>query len=155
MRRVHLLVLAILLAGCGTIVSQTFTQVGETLPTANPDGTEPSAGAEDQGGSFVVMDINGVVDGPGISLTEAIADAGGEPKLVAGVLLMDNDGVIWLCEEITDSSPPKCGEPRLRVENYPEGGAEWNLEDAEITGLQEADGVLWFEGTRLYGEVQP
>jgi len=38
--------------------------------------------------------------------------------------------------------------------NYPEGGAEWNLEDADITGLQEDGGALWFEGNRIYGEVQ-
>ena len=152
MRRLSLLLLAALLAGCGTIVSQTFTQVGDSLPTPTP---AVSTSAEDTAGTFTVVDLGGPVDGPGISLAEAIANTDGEPKLVAGVLLMDLDGVIWLCEEITDSSPPACGEPRLRVVNYPEGGAEWNLEDAEITGLQEEDGVLWFEGNRLYGEVQP
>lgn len=152
MRRLSLTLLAALLAGCGTIVSQTFTEVGDSLPTPTP---EDSPSAESATGTFTVVDAGGPLDGPGISLADAIANADGEPKLVAGVLLMDLDGVIWLCEEITDSSPPDCGEPRLRVANYPEGGAEWNLEDAEITGLQEEDGVLWFEGHRLYGEVQP
>jgi hypothetical protein len=146
------MLLAALLAGCGTIVSQTFTEVGDSLPTPTP---ADSPSAEDAAGTFTVVDLGGPLDGPGITLAEAIANTDGEPKLVAGVLLMDRDGVIWLCEEITDSSPPACGEPRLRVENYPEGGAEWNLEDAEITGLQEDGGVLWFEGNRIYGEVQP
>jgi hypothetical protein len=152
MRRLSLMLLAALLAGCGAIVSQTFTEVGDSLPTPTP-AVSPSA--EDAAGTFTLVDAGGPLDGPGITLAEAIANADGEPKLVAGVLLMDRDGVIWLCEEITDSSPPACGEPRLRVENYPQGGAEWNLEDAEITGLQEEDGVLWFEDNRLYGEVQP
>lgn len=152
MRRLSMMLLAALLAGCGTIVSQTFIDVGDSLPTPTPD---ESPSAEETAGTFMVVDLGGPVDGPGISLAEAIANADGEPKLVAGVLLMDRDGVIWLCEEIADSSPPECGEPRLRVENYPEGGAEWNVEDAEITGLQEEDGVLWFEDNRLYGEVQP
>ena len=152
MRRLSLTLLAALLAGCGAIISQTFTEVGDTLPTPTPGDSRP---AEDAAGTFTVVNAGGPLDGPGISLADAIANADGEPKLVAGVLLMDLDGVVWLCEEITDSSPPDCGEPRLRVANYPEGGAEWNLEDAEITGLQEEGGVLWFEGHRLYGEVQP
>jgi len=151
MRRLSLMLLAALLAGCGAIVSQTFTNVGDSLPTPTP-ADSPSAGTT--AGTFTVVDLGGPLDGPGISLAEAIANTDGEPKLVAGVLLMDLDGVIWLCEEITDSSPPACGEPRLRVVNYPEGGAEWNVEDAEITGLQEEGGVLWFEGNRIYGEVQ-
>jgi len=152
MRRLSLTLLAALLAGCGTIVSQTFIEVGGSLPTPTP-ADSPAADVAD--GTFTVVDAGGPLDGPGIGLAEAIANADGEPKLVAGVLLMDLDGVIWLCEKVTDSSPPECGEPRLRVVNYPAGGAEWNLEDAEITGLQEEDGVLWFEGNRLYGEVQP
>ena len=152
MRRLSLMLLAALLAGCGAIVSQTFTNVDDSLPTPTPATSSP---AEETVGTFTVVDAGGPLDGPGISLADAIANADGEPKLVAGVLLMDLDGVIWLCEEITDSSPPACGEPRLRVANYPEGGAEWNIEDAEITGLQEQDGVLWFEGSRIYGEVQP
>ena len=152
MRRLSLMLLAALLAGCSATVSQTFTDVGDSLPTTTP-AERPSA--DDAVGTFTVVDAGGPLDGPGISLAEAIANTDGEPKLVAGVLLMDLDGVIWLCEELTDTSPPACGEPRLRVVNYPEGGAEWNLEDAEITGLQEEDGVLWFEGNRIYGEVQP
>ena len=152
MRRLSLMLIAALLAGCGEIVSQTFSNVGESLPTPTP---AESPSAEDAVGTLTVVDAGGPLDGPGISLAEAIANSDGEPKLVAGVLLMDLDGVIWLCEGLTDTSPPACGEPRLRVVNYPEGGAEWNLQDAEITGLQEEDGVLWFEGNRIYGEVQP
>ena len=100
-----MMLLAALLAGCGTIVSQTFIDVGDSIPTPTPD---ESPSAEETAGSFMVVDLGGPVDGPGISLAEAIANADGEPKLVAGVLLMDRDGVIWLCEEIADSSPPSC-----------------------------------------------
>src|SRR5687767_14406545 len=150
MRRLSLMLLAAVLSGCGTIVSQTFTNVGDSLPTPAP---AESPSGEETAGTFTVVDAGGPLDGPGISLAEAIANADGEPKLVAGILLMDLDGAIWLCEELTDPSPPACGEPRLRVVNYPEGGAEWNLEDADITGLQEDGGALWFEGNRIYGEV--
>lgn len=154
MRRVYPLLLVLLMTACGTTVSETFGEVGENLPTPTSEET-PSASAEGQAGTFVVVSIDGVVDGPGLSLAEAVDDADGDPKLVAGVLLMDNDGVIWLCDEVVESSPPECSQPRLRVENYPEGGAEWNLEDAELTGLQEADGVRWFDGSRLFGVIQP
>lgn len=158
MRRLILVLATVLLAGCGSIVSETFSNVGEELSTPSPDdestpSASPSAEAEDAG-RFVVVNVGGPVDGPGMSLDEAIGAADGQPKLVTGVLLMDTEGIIWLCDEVTESSPPECGEPRLQVANYPEGGAEWNIEDAELTGLQEADGVLWFEDGRLYGVIE-
>ena len=101
MRRLSLLLLAALLAGCGGIVSQTFTNVGDSLPTPTP---ATSSSAEETVGTFTVVDAGGPLDGPGISLAEAIANTDGEPKLVAGVLLMDLDGKIWLCEEIGRAS---------------------------------------------------
>jgi hypothetical protein len=102
------------------------------------------------------MILGAAVGGPGISIEQALATAGGEPPLVNGVLLMDEEGVIWLCDAVDeDASPPACEEPRLRVLNYPEGGAEWDLSSADVTGLQEREGVLWLEGSQVYGEVQP
>jgi hypothetical protein len=29
------------------------------------------------------------------------------------------------------------------------------MANAEVTGLQEADGVRWLEGAQLFGEVRP
>lgn len=152
MRRLAPLLLALALTACGTTVSTTFGEVGEELPV----GSAPaSAGAPASDGTLVLIG-GGAVDGPGLPIADALANAGrGEPQLVSGVLLMDTDGVIWLCETLEPTSPPSCGSPRLRVENYPEGTADWDLGSADITGLQEEDGVMWFENSKLFGEVQP
>jgi hypothetical protein len=151
MRRLFPIAMAVLLAGCGTIVSQTFTNVGESLPTPAPAS---SSAGEEVSGTIEVVE-GAAVEGPGIGIAEALADTGAEATLVNGVLLMDADGVIWLCASLLDTSPPGCGEPRLLVENYPTGGAEWDPSSAGVTGLQEADGVRWFPASQLYGVVRP
>ncbi|MDQ4035437.1 MAG: hypothetical protein M3153_05845 [Chloroflexota bacterium] len=147
-----LLLLILALTACGgTAVSATFGEVGEEVPVESApasDGTAPSDGT-------LVITGGAAVDGPGLPIADAVANAGGEPQLVSGVLLMDTDGVIWLCESLEPTSPPACGSPRLRVENFPEGTADWDLGSADITGLQEEDGVMWFENSKLFGEVQP
>jgi hypothetical protein len=101
------------------------------------------------------VDLGGPIDGPAVSLSEALENNSGNEQIIGGILLMDLDGVIWLCEELADTSPPTCGEPRLRVLNYPEGGAEWDPELGEAVGLQEEDGVLWLPDTRNYGVIEP
>lgn len=150
MRRLIAALVAIILAGCaGTLVSETFDEVGTSLPvpaTGGDAGDEPT----------IEMILGASAGGPGISIEQALATAGGEPPLVNGVLLMDAEGTIWLCDSVDeDASPPVCEEPRLRVLNYPEGTADWDLSSAEVTGLQERDGILWIEGSQIYGEVRP
>jgi hypothetical protein len=152
MRRLAPLLLTLALAACGTTESTTFGEVGEELPVGS---AQASGGTPVSDGTLVIID-GAAVDGPGLPIADALANAGrGEQQLVSGVLLMDTDGVIWLCESLEPTSPPSCGSPRLRVENYPEGTADWDLGSADITGLQEEDGVMWFENSKLFGEVQP
>jgi hypothetical protein len=148
--------MALTLAACGTTVSETFSEVGDSLgsPSAAASAAaSPSAAAEDAG-TLTIVDLGGPVDGPAVSLSEAIENSSGNPQIIGGILLMDLDGTIWLCEELADTSPPSCGEPRLRVLNYPEGGAEWDPELGEAVGLQEEDGVLWLPDTRNYGVIE-
>ena len=154
MRRLAALLLVTLaLTACGgTVVSTTFGEVGEEIPVGSAPASEGTSASD---GTLVIID-GAAVDGPGLPIADALANAGrGEPQLVSGVLLMDTGGVIWLCGALEPTSPPSCGSPRLRVENYPEGTADWDLGSADITGLQEKDGVMWFENSKLFGEVQP
>jgi hypothetical protein len=141
---------AVLLTACGEIVSSTFENVGETLDT-------PTVGATAFAGTdaTLTLETGSIADGPGVSVSGAIANAAAGPNLVNGVVLMDEDGVIWLCEVLTESSPPSCGEPRLRVLNYPEGTADWDISTGELIGLQEQGGVLWREGAQYFGVVEP
>jgi hypothetical protein len=160
LRRIALLALlatmALALAACGTTVSESFGEVGDSLdsPSAHASAASPSAAAEEDG-TLTIVDLGGPIDGPAVSLSDALANTSGNPMIVGGILLMDLDGVIWLCEELADTSPPSCGEPRLRVLNYPEGGAEWDPELGQAVGLQEEDGVFWLPDTRNYGVIEP
>ena len=155
MRRLTPLILVVSLAGCGgTVTSTTFSEVGDPIDTP-PSATTASASAAPDEATLMIIDGN-AVDGPGTPIAEAVASAGdGVPKLVNGSLMMDTDGSIWLCDYVEVYNPPACIWPRLRVENYPDGGAEWDLSSADVTGLLEQDGVLWFESSQLYGEIVP
>ena len=161
MRRAFALLIAtIALAGCGgTIVSETFGEIGTALP-APTDPSSPSVSASASAAAAneatIVLEGGAVADGPGETIANAIARASTEPTLVNGALLLDTDGTIWLCDSVDESaSPPECGEPRLMVANFPEGASDFDMESAELTGAQEADGVIWLEGHQLFGVVQP
>ena len=125
--------------------------------------TEPSAGSSAQPSASPVADVRTITivggveaDGPGETVSEAMANAGVEPRLVNGALLKEVDGTTWLCEAFPVSPPPQCVEPRLRVENSqpkPEGSpVEDNTFDAG-PGVHEANGVRWVERVQLYGIV--
>ena len=148
--------MAIALAACGTTVTQTPTDAGDSVDSPSEEASaaaSPSATAEEFG-TLTIVDLGGPIDGPAVSLSEALENDSGNEQIIGGILLKDLDGVIWLCEEIADTSPPSCGEPRLRVLNYPEGGAEWDPELGEAVGLQEEDGVFWIPDTRNYGFIE-
>jgi hypothetical protein len=106
--------------------------VTEAVPlVANPTGT--------------IALVGGVVDGPGVSVSEAMAGAPMEQVLVNGRLLIDGFGIVWLCETLEESTPPRFGGARLRVENYSDGSS---------TGFQEVDGVRWLpDSIQLFGNV--
>ena len=142
---------AAMLTACGATVSATFEQVGESLDS--PPAATSTAPAEESG--TLTIEAGAIADGPGESVTEALAAARDEPTLVNGIVLKDLDGVIWLCEELADTSPPSCGEPRLRLLDYPEGTADWDMATGELIGLQEEAGVLWREGAQFFGVVEP
>jgi hypothetical protein len=147
-------VLVLTLAACSGTAAESADDAAESAaPTTSPSAApSESPDASTARGTFTMVD--GVsAGGPGVSIADAIANANNEPVLVNGVLLMDPDGTIWLCESLNSSSAG-CGGQRLRVIGYPEGTADLDLENAGDTGLQEADGVLYFETAQLYGVVE-
>lgn len=110
---------------------QTFVVTQAVPLTADPTGTIALSG--------------GVADGPGVSVSEAMAGASMQQVLVNGRLLIDGFGTVWLCETLLESTPPRFSGARLRVENYP---------DAAPTEFQEADGVRWLrDSIQLFGDV--
>jgi hypothetical protein len=135
-------------------------QVTEALPSSLGGTTEPrSMTIERCRATFVVTEVvplaadptgtltwvAGAAGGPGMSVSEAIAGAPSEQVLVNGWLLIDGFARTWLCEAISDSTPPRFDGACLRVENYP---------DPSSPDLLEADGVRWIpDAIQLFGNV--
>jgi hypothetical protein len=150
MHRRWALIAVLALAACSPSASES-ADPSEGAPSLAPSASEAAAAA----GTITLPDDGAAVDGPGISITEALETAGPEPLLVNGILLQDADGNLWFCESLSDASPPACDGTYLSVENYPDDAPDLDPENADVTGLQEADGVVWLEDHQLYGVVEP
>ena len=158
-------VLAMVLTACGTAAANPDTMdepasptpIATPVPTVAPEPTdspEPTEPPATSDGTVTIVG-GGSVSGPGGSIAEALAAALDQPYLVNGVLLKDLEGTIYLCDSLTDTTPVACDGLVLEVLEYPTGGAEWDLENAELTGLKESGGVLYFEFNQLFGIVKP
>lgn len=136
MRRViPTLLTAIVLAACGA--------TGSDQPTSDDDPPPSDPGTGTTADAILIIEEGATASGPGISVTEAIGQAGGGPVLVNGALFIDEEGGVLLCEAIAESFPPQCGGARLEVQGLDPGGQL----------LEEANGVRWTESTQLFGRV--
>ena len=154
MNRRWALIAVVALAACNPSASDSPSP-SEPASSAEPAASEAASPSQDiASGTITIVDA-GVVDGPGVSITEALENAGADPLLVNGILLQDAEGTIWLCESLSDTSPPACADAQLLVENYPADAAEntFDPDNADVTGLQVEDGVGWIEDNQLYGTV--
>jgi hypothetical protein len=154
MHRRFLLLAVLVLAACQPSASESVSPSEEAsaAPSASADA---SSNAEIPSGT-ITLGEGAAVDGPGVSIPEALETAGEEPLLVNGILLQDTEGTIWLCESLSDESPPACADSQLEVENWPaDDTATFDPANADVTGLQEEDGVVWIEDYQAYGTVSP
>lgn len=153
-------VLVVILAACGGTASTSPTpSVPPSSSPAEPTTSPSEAPTETPEASPEVVGTITMVDGvsaggPGEAIADALAMGMTHPTLVNGVLFMDADGAIYLASSITDASAPTFGGPMLEVIGYPENTADWDMANADVTGLQEANGVLFFEDAQLYGVVE-
>ena len=152
-------VIAIVLAACGATGSSDLPSTDPSsspTPSVSPAPSDTPEATPDASpvpvGTLTVAD-GAVADGPGVSLEEALAGDLSQPVLVRGTLFMDAGGEIYFAESLDDASIPTFGDLRLAVDNYPTGGPTWDIADADITGLQEVNGILFFEDTKLYGTI--
>ena len=160
-------VLAIILAACGTTAVSSPEATTSPPPSVAPSDapseapsdapseapSEPADAPRTVAGTITFVG-GASVSGPGGSITEALASGMTEPMLVNGVFFMDEDGQLYLAESLEDASAPTFGEPLLRVLEYPSSPDTWDMANAELTGLQEANGILFFENNQLYGVVE-
>jgi hypothetical protein len=152
---VSLSAIALLVAACASTGTGDGSAGADPSSAAAPsESPEESLDASPEPvGTLTVADGEGAIDGPGLTIDEALAGDVSQPVLVRGTLFLDTDGQLYLADSVTDSSAPEFGPLRLHVANYPADGPTWDMADADVTGLQEANGILFFEDTRLYGTI--
>ena len=153
-----------LLVVCFTLIAAISAACGAVAPSAVPSGlqnrtpsaapTVASSASSSSGDVAATLTLGttgiGNVDGPGNSVSEAIANRPVGPQLVNGSLLRKADGTIWLCELLLTSAPPDCADPRLLVQN-------WASDDQTLVtgvGLHILDGFRWVEHVQLFGVVR-
>ena len=152
MHRRFVLIAVLALAACQPSASESASP-SEGASAAPSEAA--SSTAELPSGTITLAE-GAAVDGPGVSIPEALETAGAEPVLVNGILLQDTEGTIWLCESLSDATPRACADSQLRIENWPEDDtATLDPANADDTGLQEEDGVVWIEDYQAYGVVSP
>ena len=97
-------------------------------------------------GEPVLVIVEGPIEGPGISVADAIGhQATDDIVTVSGALFANADGTVLLCDAIAESFPPQCGGERIRVEG---------LDLDAVPGLQTEGEVSWAEGVTLLGSVE-
>lgn len=121
-------------------------------PSEPPAPSQP--GAPVPSGTLTAAD-GAAVDGPGVLLSEALAGDLSDSIFVRGVIFRDADGVVWMADSVLDASVPTFSNVRVRVANYPTDGPTWDMADADVTGLQEVNGIRFFDDTKLYGTITP
>lgn len=148
--------IAILLAACAAGSGNPSGSPEPSTPSVAPSEAPETPGEPEASpapmGTLTAAD-GAVVDGPGTPLEEALAGDLSQPILVRGTLFLDADGTVYLADSLVDASTPEFGDVRVAVDNYPADGPTWDMADAEVTGLQEANGILFFEDTKLYGTI--
>ena len=126
------LTFAIALAACGA-------------DTSVDDGTPPPSDGSAGAPVLVIADGDGD-PGTGLSVAQALThQATDDLVTVSGILFVDADGTVRLCDAIAESFPPQCGADRLVVEG---------LDLESIANLQTEGDVSWAEGVSLFGSVE-
>ena len=149
--RVGVLFAAIVMVGCtATSAPASPSSVATASPTATVASVAPAVTAASSSAGSLTIEGGVEADGPGESVSEALARGGSPQALVNGTILRDADGRVWLCEALVNSSPPACAEPRLLVLNMsPE---DRTFQDPAV---HVADGVRWVDQVQLFGFVRP
>ncbi len=159
-----LVAITIILVACGQTAVDPTPSLEPSSPPSNPpsrapaETPEPSEAPESPDASpepigVLTVQEGAVVDGPGAPLAEVIEGDLSEPVFVVGTRVLDADGQLFFTDSVTDEAAPSFGDLRLRVDNYPTDGPTWDMESAEITGLQEANCVRFYPDAKFYAVI--
>ena len=159
-----LTITTILVAACGTTAGSPASQSADPTQPASPSvepSVEPSetpaespADEREVAGTITVAEM--AFSGPGGTVQEALdAGSSGElPTLVNGVLFLDTDGTIYLATSVSDESVPTFEGPMLEVLNMDNTGDSWDMANAELIGLEEANGIVFNPNAQVLGFLE-
>ena len=161
-------ILAIVLVACGTTVgapaSEDPAPSQPASPSVEPSEAPSEAPVEPSAPDDEARDIDGTLtvypgtwSGQGASIQDAL-DAGPTgpdlPILVKGILFRDTDGRIYLATSVSDVTVPTFEAPMLEVLGYGNDGPVWDMENAEMLGLREANGVVFQPESSILGTLE-
>ena len=157
-------VLVIVLAACGTTIGAPASPAPSPSEPAAPS-VEPSVApsvepSQSPAPADVEREVAGTItvaemafSGPGASIQEALdtAYSGEYPSLVNGVLFRDADGTVYLATSVSDTTVPAFDAPLLEVLNTPNDGPSWDMANAELLLLEEANGIIFRQASQVLG----
>lgn len=158
-------ILAVILAACGTTAGAPSSETPESTqapaqPTP-PAPSEPATPTPEPEPAERVVDgtitvYPGTASGPGGSIADALINGPGDdlPSLVNGVLFRDADGRIYLATAVSDTATPTFERPMLEVLGFPNEGEMWDMENAEMLGLEEANGIVFQQDSQVLGTIE-
>ena len=167
-------ILVIVLAACsntiGSAASQPPAATEPATPSVEPSvepsiapSVEPSV-APPESPADEERDVAGTItvaegmafSGPGGTIQEAldIGPTGDDPTLVKGVLFRDTDGTVYLATSVSDTDAPTFESPMLEVLNTPNDGPSWDMANAELLGLEEANGIVFNQDVQILGFLE-
>jgi hypothetical protein len=153
-----LTITTILVAACGTSAGSSTSQTPDptqpTYPSVEPSEVPAESPADEREVAGTITVAEGITfSGPGVTVQEAL-DAGGSgdsPSLVNGVLFLDTDGTIYLATSVSDVAVPTFDGPMLEVLNMDNTGDSWDMANAELLGLEEANGIVFHQDAQVLG----
>ena len=112
---------------------------------------EPADEPREVAGTITLFE--GTWSGPGATIQEVLdlGDSGEYPTLANGVLFRDTDGKIYLASAVSDVSAPTFDGPMLEVIGLRNEGPEWDMANAELLLLEEANGIIFRQDSQILG----
>ena len=156
-----LTITTILVAACGTSAGSPASEAPDPTQPADPS-VEPSEtpaespAAEREVAGTITVAEGMTFSGPGGTVQEALdAGSSGEfPTLVNGVLFLDTDGTIYVATSVSDASVPTFDGPMLEDLNMDNTGDGWDMANAELLGLEEANGIVFNPNAQVLGFLE-
>jgi len=161
-----------ILAACGTATGAPASEEPEPTQPAAPS-VEPSVEASVQPSvepskspakpADVEREVAGTItvaegmafSGPGSTIQKTLEIGPSvHPALVNGVLFRDTDGAIYLATSVSDVSVPAFDGPMLEVLGMPNTGDSWDMANAELLGLEEANGIVFNPNAQVLGFLE-